>query len=174
MRPGISNMSKKLSDKTKPIITDTGPLLLVLMGLYDINAIEDFKRLSSKYDSEDYDLVFQFIAKRKIIVTPQVLSEVSNFAEGLKNKFSEFIEGNRTTLEKIDEKYITKTNILASQEVIKFGFTDTSIILAAKETNALVLTDDHPLWGKCKKIGLDTMHMDEILSQKDIFKIGKR
>lgn len=62
MRPGTSNMSKKLSDRTKPIITDTSPLLLVLMGLYDRNAIEDFKRLSSKYDSEDYDLVFQFIA----------------------------------------------------------------------------------------------------------------
>jgi hypothetical protein len=51
-------MSKKLSDRKKPVITDTGPLLLVLMGLYDKNAIEDFKRLSPKYDSEDYDLVF--------------------------------------------------------------------------------------------------------------------
>lgn len=163
-------MSKKSSDRRKPIITDTSPLLLFLIGLYDKNAIKNFKRLSPKYDSEDYDLVFQFIAKRKIIVTPQVLSEVSNFAEGLKNKFSEFIEGNRPTLEKIIEKYVPKTDILASQEVIKFGFTDASIILAARETNALVLTDDHPLWGKCKKIGLDTMHMDEILSQKDIFK----
>ena len=41
MRPGTSNMSKKLSDRTKPIITDTSPLLLVLMGLYDKNAISD-------------------------------------------------------------------------------------------------------------------------------------
>lgn len=163
-------MSKKLSSKTKPIITDTSPLLLLLMGLYDKNAIGDFKRLSPKYDSEDYDLVLQFVARRKIIVTPQVLSEVSNFAEGLKNKFSEFIEGNRPTLEKINEKYIPKTDILASQEVVKFGFTDTSIILAAKETNALVLTDDFPLFGACKRIGVDTMHMMEIQSQKERFK----
>jgi rRNA-processing protein FCF1 len=140
------------------------------MGLYDKNAIGDFKRLSPKYDSEDYDLVLQFVARRKIIVTPQVLSEVSNFAEGLKNKFSEFIEGNRPTLEKINEKYIPKTDILASQEVVKFGFTDTSIILAAKETNALVLTDDFPLFGACKRIGVDTMHMMEIQSQKERFK----
>lgn len=163
-------MSKKSSDRRKPIITDTSPLLLFLIGLYDKNAIKNFKRLSPKYDSEDYDLVFQFIAKRKIIVTPQVLSEVSNFAKELKNKFSEFIEGNRPTLEKIIEKYVPKTDILASQEVIKFGFTDTSIILAAKENNALVLTDDFPLSGLCKKIGVDTMHMNEILSQKEIFK----
>lgn len=169
-RQGTSSMSKKLSDRTKPVIADTSPLLLLLIGLYDRNVIEEFKRLSSKYDSEDYDLVFQFIAKRKIIVTPQVLSEVSNFAEELKNKFSEFIEGCRTILEKIDERYIAKTDILASQDLVKFGFTDTSIILAAKETNALVLTHDYRLQGKCKKIGLDAIHMDEILSQKEIFK----
>jgi len=169
-RPGTSNMLKKLSEKTKPIITDTSPLLLLLIGLYDKNVIESFKRLS-RYDSYDYDLLLQFITRRKIIVTPQVLSEVSNFANRLKpNKFSEFIEENKPTLEKIDEKYIPKTDILASQEIVKFGFTDTSIILAAKETNALVLTDDYALLGKCKKIGLDTMPMDEILSQKEIFK----
>ncbi len=168
---GTSIMSKKSSSKTKPVITDTSPLLLLLMGFYDKSAIGDFKRLSPKYESDDHELVFQFVARKKIIVTPQVLSEVSNFAEGLKNKFSEFIEGNRITFEKIDERYITKNDILASKEVAKFGFTDTSIILAAKETDALVLTADHRLCEKCRKIGLDAIHMDEILSQKEIFKI---
>jgi len=140
------------------------------MGLYDENAIAKFKRLS-EYNSDDYKLLLQFTAKRKIIVTPQVLSEVSNFAKELKsNTFSEFIEENKPTLEKIDEKYIPKTDILASQEIVKFGFTDTSIIIAAKENNALVLTDDFPLSGLCKKIGVDTMHMMEIRSQKEIFK----
>ena len=164
-------MSKKSSDRRKPVITDTSPLLLLLMGLYDKNAIEEFKRLS-KYDSDDYDLLLQFIAKRKIIVTPQILSEVSNFAKELKqNKFSEFVEGNKSNLEQILEEYIPKVNILGSKEVVKFGFTDTSIILAAKENNALVLTDDFPLFGVCKKIGVDTMLMMEIQSQKEIFKI---
>ncbi len=139
------------------------------MGLYDENAIVKFKRLS-EYDSDDYKLLLQFTATRKIIVIPQVLSEVSNFSKDLKNKFSEFIEENKPTLEKIDEKYISKTDILASQELVKFGFTDTSIILAAKENNALVLTDDFPLSGLCKKIEIDTVHMDEILSRKEIFK----
>ncbi|SNQ59842.1 PIN domain-containing protein [Candidatus Methanoperedens nitratireducens] len=119
-------MSKKLLDKGQVIVIDTSPLLLLLMGLYDKNAINNFKRLS-EYDSNDYDLLYQFVAKRKIIVTPQVLSEVSNFADQLKNRFSEFIEENRPNLEKIDEKYITKAEILTSPEVVKFGFTDTSI-----------------------------------------------
>lgn len=170
MRQGTSSMSKKLSDTRKPVITDTSPLLLLLMGLYDKNAIEKFKRLSM-YDSDDYDLLFQFTAKRKIIVTPQVLSEVSNFAKELKNKFSDFIEGNRPALEKIVEKYVPKDDILASHEVVKFGFTDISIILAAKENNALVLTDDFPLYNICKKFGLDSMHLMEIQSRKEIFRL---
>lgn len=170
MRQEISSISKKLSDRTKPIIFDTSPLLLLLMGIYDKNAISSFKRLSN-YDADDYELLFQFALKRKIIVTPHVLSEVSNFADRLKDKFSEFLESNKMALNKIDEKYISKTYILSTPEVNKFGFTDISIILAAKENNALVLTDDFPLYGICKKIGLDTMHVrTEILSQKEIFK----
>ncbi len=144
-------MLKKSSKQWQPVITDTSPLLLLLMGLYDEKIIAKFKRLS-EYNSEDYKLLLQFTARRKIIITPEVLSEVSNFAKELKNQFSEFIEGNRQILEKIDENYVPKNDILDSQEVLRFGFTDSSIILAAKHTNALVLTDDHPLWGKCKKL----------------------
>ena len=72
-------------------------------------------------------------------------------------------------LEKICEKYIPKNNILGSQELIKFGFTDASIIIAAKENDALVLTDDFPLHGICKRNGVDTKHMSEIQGMKEIF-----
>lgn len=125
--------------KSKTIIPDTSPLLLILMGLYDKEGIESFKRLS-------------------------------NFAGELKQrKFSEFSDANRPVLEKINEEYISKTNILNENDLVKFGFTDTSIILAARKNNALILTDDFPLNGMCKKIGLNSIHIDEILSQKEIF-----
>ncbi len=60
-------------------------------------------------------------------------------------------------------------NILNENDLFKFGFTDISIILAARKNNALVLTDDFPLNGICKKIGINSIHIDEILSQKEIF-----
>lgn len=160
-----------MHEKVKPIVTDTSPLLLLLIGFYNTDAIENFRRFSKKYDSEDYDLLFQYVAKRKVIVTPHVLSEISSFAKmELKNRFSEFIEENRPILGEIDEEHVSKAHILASPELVKFGFTDTSIILAAKENDALVLTDDFPLWGICKKAGLETKHMTEILSKKEIFR----
>jgi len=165
-------MSKKSKSRKKPIITDTSPLLLLLIGSYNKNTIKNFKRLS-KYNSDDYDLLFQFVAARKVMVTPQVLAEVSNFARELKNNpdtFSEIIKINKSLLEKIYEKYIPKDDILASQELFKFGFTDISIIVAAKENDALVLTDDYPLSGICKKSkGLDAMHMSEIRERNEIF-----
>src|SRR3970282_1626544 len=164
MKPETFFMSKKSKSRKKPIITDTSPLLLLLIGSYDKNTIKNFKRLS-KYDSDDYDLLFQLVATRKVMVTPQVLAEVSNFAKELKNNpdtFSEIIKINKSLLEKIYEKYIHKDNILASQELFKFGFTDASIIVAAKENDALRLTDDFPLWGICKRNGLNVKHMSEI------------
>lgn len=164
-------MSKKLKTRKKPIITDTSPLLLLLIGLYDKSTIKGFKRLS-KYDSDDFDLLFQFVATRKVIVTPQILAEVSNFAKELKNNpdtFSEIIGKNKALLGKVSEKYIPINDILDSQELVRFGFTDVSIIVAAKENDALVLTDDFPLLGICKRNGLDTKNMKEILGMKEIF-----
>jgi len=172
MKLEIYSMSKKLKSRKKLIITDTSPLLLLLIGSYNKNTIKGFKRLS-KYDSDDFDLLLQFVAKRKVMVTPQVLAEVSNFAKELKNKpdtFSEIIGQNKALLEKICEKYIPKNDILGSQEFVKFGFTDASIIVAAKENDALVLTDDFPLLGICKRNGLETKHMKEIMEMKEIFK----
>lgn len=174
MKPGKYFMSKKLKIRKKPIITDTSPLLLLLIGSYDKNTIKGFKRLS-KYDSDDFDLLFQFVATRRVIVTPQILAEVSNFAKELKNSpdaFPEIIGKNKALLEKICEKYIPKNDILGSQELVRFGFTDASIIVAAKENDALVLTDDFPLLGICKRNGLDTKHMKEILGMKEIFNVS--
>lgn len=171
MKLGKYFMSKKLKTRKKPIITDTSPLLLLLIGSYDKSTIKGFKRLS-KYDSDDFDLLFQFVATRKVIITPQVLAEVSNFAKELKNNpdtFSEIIGKNKALLEKVCEKYIPKNDILGSQELVRFGFTDASIILAAKENNALVLTDDFPLLGICKRNGLDTKDLKEISAWKEIF-----
>ncbi len=171
MKLGKYFMSKKLKTRKKPIITDTSPLLLLLIGSYDKSTINGFKRLS-RYDSDDFDLLFQFVATRRVIVTPQILAEVSNFAKMLKNNpdtFSEIIGKNKELLEKLCEKYVPKNDILSSQELVRFGFTDVSIIVAAKEIDALVLTDDFLLLGICKKNGLDTMDMKEILAWKEIF-----
>ena len=72
----------------KPLILDTNLLILVLVGLFDINSIGTFKR-TNKYSERDYnnliDIVKQF---PKLVITPHIFAEISNlcFSNRDKNK----------------------------------------------------------------------------------------
>lgn len=159
-----------LKELSKEVIMDTEPLLLLLIGLYDKNELRKFKRVK-KYGIEDFNLLCKFLINRRIVITPEVLAEISNFAKQLKeDKFSEFLMSNIENLRRIKEIYIGKDDILNAKEVFKFGFTDTSLILLAKETNGEVLTNDYPLFSKCKNNGIKTVFLKELLFQKEIFK----
>ncbi len=166
-------MSEKLNRKRgkepEVVITDTSPLLLLLVGMYDQRLIGKFKRVR-KYTTTDYEFLFQFLERKKVLVTPQILAEVSNLTMGLKEKrFSEFIEKNKENLKRVKEKYIAKDEIIETKELLRFGFTDVSIILAAKEQKAMILTEDYPLYNRCKKEGLKVKHLQEIMTLKEIF-----
>lgn len=156
----------------KNIVIDTIPLLLFLVGTYDTKLISAFKRTNA-YAAEDFKILRQFLAyAKRITVTPGVLSEVSNYAEELKDKrFSELIKKNIAILKKMKELYISKENILESNEVYKFGFTDTSIFLAAKNNSAVILTGERPLWSYCQNLGIEIHHLDDILATKELFKL---
>ncbi len=104
-------------------------------------------------------------------MTPGVLSEVSNFAEQLKSdRFARLIRDNLEVLETMGEIYISKDTILDSDEIFKFGFTDTSIIFAAKNSDGGVLTKDYRLCSYCQKLGIRAYHLDHILEMGVPFK----
>jgi predicted DNA-binding protein (UPF0278 family) len=68
------------------------------------------------------------------------------------------------------EIYISKDTILDSDEIFKFGFTDTSIIFAAKNSDGGVLTKDYRLCSYCQKLGIRAYHLDRILEMGVPFK----
>lgn len=144
------------------LFIDSDPLLLLLVGTYDNSMIGRFKRIK-KYTNLDFDVLVQFLTKKRVFVTPGVLAEVSNFAEELGNKrFQEFVDRNMENLREMSELYIGKDIIIASSEFRQLGFTDTSIMLVAKEHGGEVLTADHHLCGKCGKMGIPAHHMIEL------------
>ncbi|MFH1774537.1 MAG: hypothetical protein ABH874_06225, partial [Methanobacteriota archaeon] len=106
-------MSKKLKNNGhKNIVMDTAPLLLLLIGLYDTNQIGKFKRVS-KFNETDFEFLSRFVLRSRITITPEVLAEVSNFAQELKGeRFADFITANMETLKKLGEVYIKKEDIL--------------------------------------------------------------
>ena len=80
------------------------------------------------------------------------------------------IRDNLEVLETMGEIYISKDTILDSDEIFKFGFTDTSIIFAAKNTDGEVLTKDYRLYSYCQKLGIRAYHLDRVIEMGAPFK----
>ncbi len=164
---------KKWVRSPRNVIIDTVPLLLFLTGIYDKQVISKFKRLKKYgYDDKSFEILQLFLAySQTITVTPGVLSEVSNFAEQLKSdRFAGLIRDNLKILGAMGEIYISKDTILDSDEIFKFGFTDTSIIFAAKNTDGEVLTKDYQLYSYCQKLGIHAYHLDHVIEMGAPFK----
>jgi hypothetical protein len=75
--------------------------------------------------------------------------------------FAKIIDESLELLYGLKEHYVLKGDILKSGYVAKFGFTDTSILIAAKNNNLGVLTRDYGLRNICAKLGLAVFHLDD-------------
>lgn len=121
------------SKKFKGIVVDSNLLILLLIGLYDPDEIEKIKRLQNKgFEKEDFHKLVSLIdaVSNKIIITPNILTEVSNLTENYNERtdltFFKFIEKVINSF----EEHNTNSNeiILTNQTAFyKFGLTDSSI-----------------------------------------------
>ncbi|QWR78006.1 hypothetical protein [Candidatus Magnetomonas plexicatena] len=139
-----SFLSKCLTKyKRTGVLLDTNLLLLYLVGYYDPNYIKKFKR-TFKYSIEDFYFLKDYIERfDKIIITPQVLAEIWNFAEKIEvGRFGGFLISSIPQIAYMSENYIEKDRIISEQSFHYIGVTDTSVILTAKALKCLVLTDD--------------------------------
>jgi len=157
--------------KRKPLFIDTSPLLLLLVGTYKPEMIGKARRLND-YKPIHFNILLQFLAQRRIFITPGVLAEVANLADHTANGkfFKEFVEVNSDALKKMEEHYVHKNNILEKSEFARIGYTGTSILAAAEEKDGEVLTSEYPLYSRCKKLGLDATHMDQLKARAEAFK----
>ncbi|UCE36976.1 MAG: hypothetical protein JSW00_16010 [Thermoplasmata archaeon] len=162
-------MCPKGNRARRPLFIYTSPLFLLLVGTYKKNLIKKFKRVKS-YSVADFDILIQFLARKRVFVTPGVLAEVSNMAMELKGDgFQKLVDTNIDALKRLGECYITKDVILETPEFKKLGITDTSIIIAAKKNKGEILTADHHLCSRCKTIGIPATHMMELQSRVEQF-----
>jgi rRNA-processing protein FCF1 len=124
--------------------------------------IKKFKRVKS-YNEEDFDILIQFLARKRVFVTPGVMAEVSNMAMELKGDgFTRLVETNIDSLKRLGEFYVAKDVILEAPDFKKLGVTDTSILIAARKNKGEILTADHHLCSRCKTQGIQATHMMEL------------
>lgn len=158
-------MSKKLIKKYshKGIIVDTNILLLYIIGKYDKNFIESFKR-TQKYVKDDFELLKAFISKFKvIIITPNVLTEVHNLANQSGEK--RMVEINAVFKDCVNsilnEKYVDSKKIINDTLFGKLELTDVSIEIIARE-GYLVLTDDFKMSQVLNSKKIDALNFNHL------------
>lgn len=146
---------------SRGVLIDTNLLLMYLVGLYDRGYVAQFKR-TRKYTAEDFDIVQRFVCPfHRRITTPHVLSELTNLSKGLSDQRAAGFFGTLVqVLRGATEIHVEKDRILADRKLPRFGFTDLSLVEAARELGCLVLTDDFPAWGllmreKCAAINFN-------------------
>jgi hypothetical protein len=147
------------------IILDTKPFLFYLAGRYDFDSIGKTP-LTEEYRKEDFEILNDFISKfKRIVITPQILAEVSNIINTKipKNNFVIFINKIIKILLDAEEMYINKNDILKREE-IKLGITDVSILTLCERSDQIILTKDLVFANLCLDKGLPIIHFDWLRS----------
>ena len=144
------------------VLIDTNLLLLYVIGTYDPARISQFDK-TCNFPLGTFDLLDRIINKfDKVITTPYILAEVSNWAgqfpsldkaklhPQLFGIFAALIEG-------LEESYETSTVIAKNAAFSWLGLADTSI--ANLGNKYLVLTINGPLLGYLQKNGVDAVNI---------------
>lgn len=148
----------------KGIIVDTNLFLLYTVGLCNEKRIGTFKR-TKQYEIGDYYLLGEFISKfENILITPNILTEVSNFLNQLhENEKQEYYLIFNRLIKHLSEKYVESNRISSDDKFYKFGLTDIGIRELSKGP-FLVLTDDLKLYSYLSSEKIDTINFNHIRS----------
>jgi hypothetical protein len=149
--------------KSNGVIIDTNLLLLLIVGYYDKEFISQHRRLS-KYDVKDFEWLVSFIRHfNKIIITPHILTELSNLSFTMSEpKLNEYLKILIDILRDFNEESLNLKKILNLDLLLKLGVTDSAYIEIAKEKKYLVITDDFDSFVNMVKIKIDAINYNYI------------
>jgi len=165
MNPYLSTSSLEslfLKYKNKGVIIDTNLLLLLLIGIFDKHNINKYKRVA-KYSKEDFDNIFRLSSLfKRIVVTPQILGELTNFVNVSEREEQNMISSITKLLKSSHEKYFEKKLLTEEPLIARIGFTDATILIAARGQKLLVITDDFPLTRVLRSEKCDLLNLNDI------------
>jgi hypothetical protein len=114
--------------QTSEVLIDSNLLLLLIMGSFDQSLIGNFKRLAM-FTHEDFSLLQSLVARKTILVTPHILTEVSNLANSLHHRhkadWSEYFKD--WILVALRERQIHARDLAAEDAFLLFGITDAAL-----------------------------------------------
>jgi len=147
-----------LQKNREGIILDTVVLLLFLIGKYSIDSIKSFEP-THNYSKDDYDLLCKIIRPfKKIVVTPQVIAEISNISRQslsgakLQQYLCAVIDFFKDR-ERMEEHHVffENWNDKSVGRLCSFGFVDMGMFEIAEQRGVPILTDEEDLYNFSKK-----------------------
>jgi len=124
------------------VVLDSNLLLLLVVGTADRAYITKHRRLQS-YSEGDFDLLRQLIAPMSaIIVTPNILTETSNFAQQIAEPArTRIATAFAILLDKLDEQYVASKQAAAQPEFPCLWLTDSGILDQMTKEHILLTAD---------------------------------
>ncbi len=130
------------SYKNKGMLVDSGPMILYLVGSYNISLLATFKR-TLKYSVADYNgitwLMRQF--SPRVFTTPNILTEASNLSEKISQAYMQHFA---QTIQTYRECHRDSAMVANTPPFKRLGLSDSATIVLSEE-DLLVVTDDFPL-----------------------------
>lgn len=148
--------------REKGLIFDTNLLLLLLYGLFDKSRLSQFRRVT-QYSEQDFEYIYKLApAFNKIIVTPQILAELTNLMKVAVHEEHRMLQSVLILLKGAGEKHFGKDHLSVDPLFMKLGFTDISILAAARKRRVLVVTDDLPLTHALRSRECDVLNLNDV------------
>ncbi|MEW5874005.1 MAG: hypothetical protein AB1752_02340 [Candidatus Zixiibacteriota bacterium] len=151
-----------LKYRDRGALLDSNLLLLYFVGLYRPQLIGSYKRLRaySKLDFETVNGAFRFF--RKIVVTPNVLTEVSNLSFHLElHHRVPYFDAFRRAVATLTEEFIPSIAACEDVDLGRLGLTDTGV-LRLSASGLLVLSDDLSLCSALTSRGIDSINLNHL------------
>jgi rRNA-processing protein FCF1 len=154
-RPGGIRQKRKL-------LVDTNILLLYIVGSLSPDQIARHKRTKS-FTVEDYWLLDSQLAKfGGIVVTPNVLTEVSNLLGYTDERLSQMLLAwLGSQIAAFDEHYVPSHEAITAAEFSRLGLTDATILSCPLQDLA-VLTDDLHLYLALERRGVEVINFNHL------------
>ena len=146
----------------KGIVVDTNLLLLLFVGYTNRERIQRFSR-TEKFTPSDYDVLGNFLNNfSKIVVTPNILTEVNSMLNQLGDPERSQCAGLFGQLiSNYDEQYVVSQEVSRQESFVRFGLTDCGIMNVAKD-QYLVITEDLKLAYHLQSMGIDVINFNHI------------
>jgi rRNA-processing protein FCF1 len=124
------------------ILIDTNALVVLLLGIIDPRLISKNKR-TSIYEPEDfYDLLSVIGKLEKIVVLPNIWTEVDNLLNNITGSYKDqYVKVITETINTSSEKYLKSVSGTTNPSFFDLGLTDSLILEYSKECDFLVTSD---------------------------------